>query len=32
LEDNVRELSETVEDLQKQINESSLKKKKADHR
>jgi len=32
LEDNVRELSETVEDLQKQINEAALKKKKADHR
>jgi uncharacterized coiled-coil DUF342 family protein len=30
LEDNVRELSETVEDLQKQINEAALKKKKAD--
>jgi hypothetical protein len=29
LEDNVRELSETVEDLQKQINESALKKNKA---
>lgn len=27
LEDNVRELSETVEDLRKQIDESALKKK-----
>jgi len=29
LEENVRELSETVEDLQKQINRSAHKKKKA---